>query len=1099
MNTLIPIQILFLFFSLFLFIGSSTKFEVTGVLVDQDEAPVEGLSVLLFNEKDEQIADDQTDSKGRFSLVYPMEPISAEPGIRPEMPYGFTLGASYPNPFNPRSTVPFYAPENTRASISVHNILGQSVLSRQVDISSGNNKIVLNLGSGFSQGQYILRVQGEGYSLSESMTFLSAGIGSGNPEIHVQPGVRSAESINYGIKKADYTEKYRLVVELSEQYGGKEVTIDPLQDVDLGSLTLSARIPESCDELTLLVSSSMPAQMIALEGIPEEFGDYPLGWLYDAGNYSDIMGSSSSQLQLSSEPADTLRHPVYIEYHENGEGQVLLPVHPANYMEGGEAVLVVKSDDGQARCPALPLHIEALPPAAGTIEAMILDIEAALEEIAIAYGKDPETLRSQSVYDLDSHLWHIAAGLQMASGPNNPDNLRSILDGNAPFLDQQSPDEEILEVVDAIFKATGIADNITTISNALKNNTVAFKPAGPAAKGDLVTLADVPQIRTPEELDAMMDTRQYIASMNEGLASEIREITGLALGSVAVTTGAVGAAPLAAACGISALAVSLMQLVIDLGDNTLPSQLQALNLNASPTTYNEDNSDIGEWEAALEAVSNGYTLDTPTAIGFVPGMSKISSILTNNELIRKSTGYVTENIVGIIQTHLMAIWDEPTGPVTIDPMTWVINIDPERDEAYFSWSLQTQSSEVGDDPFKFVSNNERHYHPHAVGTSYLRVRTNLGVFQDQFRESIEELVVRPIQVSLTRLPIGDIWFYPPDSPFYLPSDDEMDIRATVTGADDQAVSWEIFQDGFLTELGSGNDVTYTPPDEPGTHLIIARSEATGGARNHPDAPVRNALGVIYVIKDELIVYPGLSCLEMDETHEFKAVFDGLPVDFSDLEWEMTGPGSILPGGLYVPVVEGDVSIAFYHPDDPDDIQEISFTVRDICSYMTLSSIYFYHESDCINFIDGPPDIEGKPIYGTLSNSFNDPFTFGLNIYGSPLHETGEWSGQIPWLPEDAQIHTPHWGSLGVQEEGSLFPHVHRWLVTESITVAGWPLQLDRRVRTVNGEEVTTWYGSFMLPVFDHDQYILTEGEVLRETIMFGEFSGALTGQYGCFD
>ncbi|MDG5767096.1 T9SS type A sorting domain-containing protein [Balneolales bacterium ANBcel1] len=1094
----VPIHIVGLLSLAFLLTGSSIQYEVTGVLVDSDQTPLDGLSVMLFNEMDEQIASDETDSEGRFSLVYQLEPTSAEPQTGQELPSFFQLGSPYPNPFNPRSTVPFYAPQNTQANISLYNILGQSVLSRQVNINAGSHEIVIQLGGRLAQGQYILRVLGEGYALSESMTFLSTGIGSGSPEIRLQSGTQPTARIESNVQQTDNSDTFRVVVEESGQFSGKEISVTPMQNVNLGSLILSVHTTESCDDLTLLASSSMPAHMISLEGIPESLGDYPLGWLYDADYYQDHIETASTQTAGSPESENALRHPVYIEHHGDGEGQVLVPVHPANYMEGGDAVLVVKSGNDQIQCPALPLQVEALPPAAGTIEKMIIDIESALEEVASAYGKDPEMLRAEPLSDFDSHLWHIAAGLQMASGPNNPDNLRAILEGDSPFLEEQLPDEEILEVVDAIFAVTGIADNIGAISNDLKNNTVAFKSASSAAKANPVSLADVPQIRTPEELDAMLDTRQHIASMNEGLASEMRDITGLALGSVAVTTGAVGAAPVAAACGLSALAVSLMQLVIDLGENTLPSQLQALDLNASPTTYNEDNSDIGEWKATLEAVSNGFTLDTPTAIGFVPGMGKLTSILTNNNLIRNSTGYVTDNIVGIIQTHMTAIWDEPTGPVTIDPMSWVINIDPERDEAYFDWSLQTQTSEIGDDPFRFVENNDRHFYPNAVGTSYLRVRTSLGVFQDQFRESIEELVVRPIQVSLRRLPIDEIWFFPEDPPFYIRSDDEMDIRADVFNADDQTVSWEIFQDGFFTELGS-NDVTYSPPDEPGTHVIIVRSQATGGARDNSNAPVRSATARVHVTQDELIVYPDLACLEMDDTHQFKAVFDGMPVDFSDLEWDMTGPGSVLPGGVYVPVVEGDVTMTFYHPDNPDDVQEISFTVRDICSYMTLSSIYFNHESNCLNFIDVPPDMEGVPIYGKLSNSMNDPFLFYLDIHGNVLQESGDWSGQIPWVPEGTEIHAPHWISIGLHEDGQLIPGIPRWIISESISAAGWPLGLERKTRTVNGEEVGAWYGSFLLPVFDHDLYVMTEGEVRRETVMRGEFSGVLPGQYGCFD
>lgn len=61
---------------------------------------------------------------------------------------------------NPRTTVPFHAPEYTQASIEIYNILSQKVLSRQAEISAGSNWIQVALGGNVSQGQYIVRVQG---------------------------------------------------------------------------------------------------------------------------------------------------------------------------------------------------------------------------------------------------------------------------------------------------------------------------------------------------------------------------------------------------------------------------------------------------------------------------------------------------------------------------------------------------------------------------------------------------------------------------------------------------------------------------------------------------------------------------------------------------------------------------------------------------------------------------------------------------------------------------------------------------------------------------------------------------------------------------
>lgn len=205
---------------------------MTGTLVDENDSAISDHRVLLLNANDEQIDSDQTDSGGQFTLSYQAEPTSAEPGFDPESPTEFRLGSSYPNPFNPQTTIPFHAPENTSAIISIHNILGQEVMRTHANISRGTHEIAVNLGGGLSQGQYLLRVQGEGFSLTESMTFVSAGISSGSPGISVRSGGQVRSTISERVQVADEPGMYRLVIEGTEVYQEKEVMIPSHDDFE---------------------------------------------------------------------------------------------------------------------------------------------------------------------------------------------------------------------------------------------------------------------------------------------------------------------------------------------------------------------------------------------------------------------------------------------------------------------------------------------------------------------------------------------------------------------------------------------------------------------------------------------------------------------------------------------------------------------------------------------------------------------------------------------------------------------------------------------------------------------------------------------------
>ena len=240
--TTIPVQIILLILLAFMFTSSTATWQVTGTLVTQSDAPIADHQVFLYNSGDEQLASDRTDDQGRFTLTYQAEPTSADPGMGPDGPSEFKLGASYPNPFNPRTSVPFYAPENTNAVIAVYNILGQQVLRTQADVGAGSHEIVVNLGGSLSQGQYLLRVQGNGFSLTQSMTFVSAGIGGGNPEIRVRQGSRVSTRISGSMHQTTDTEmQYRIVVEETDLYHGKEVTIAPFENRDMGSLVLAPK------------------------------------------------------------------------------------------------------------------------------------------------------------------------------------------------------------------------------------------------------------------------------------------------------------------------------------------------------------------------------------------------------------------------------------------------------------------------------------------------------------------------------------------------------------------------------------------------------------------------------------------------------------------------------------------------------------------------------------------------------------------------------------------------------------------------------------------------------------------------------------------
>jgi hypothetical protein len=79
-----------------------------------------------------------------------------------ELPQGYLLSASYPNPFNPRAVVPFEVPQAVHVRLTLVDIFGREVailLNRQV--AAGSHEAVLD-GGRLASGVYLVRLEAEG-------------------------------------------------------------------------------------------------------------------------------------------------------------------------------------------------------------------------------------------------------------------------------------------------------------------------------------------------------------------------------------------------------------------------------------------------------------------------------------------------------------------------------------------------------------------------------------------------------------------------------------------------------------------------------------------------------------------------------------------------------------------------------------------------------------------------------------------------------------------------------------------------------------------------------------------------------------------------
>jgi len=101
-------------------------------------------------------------------LIVDLESETASDDEKPE----FALGANYPDPFNPRTTITFSLPEQAHVHLSIYNLAGQEV-GRLVDsqLGAGQHRVQWD-GSSLPSGVYLYRLEAGALSLSRTMTLL---------------------------------------------------------------------------------------------------------------------------------------------------------------------------------------------------------------------------------------------------------------------------------------------------------------------------------------------------------------------------------------------------------------------------------------------------------------------------------------------------------------------------------------------------------------------------------------------------------------------------------------------------------------------------------------------------------------------------------------------------------------------------------------------------------------------------------------------------------------------------------------------------------------------------------------------------------------
>jgi len=118
-------------------------------------------------------ADPHLEASAKLRMVMsddmPPDPPHETADLALDRPRDFALEQSYPNPFNPATTIEYSLPAETHVRLTVYNLLGQEVAVLVDEVQESGYKAVRFNGDQLSSGIYIYRINAGGYTETKRM------------------------------------------------------------------------------------------------------------------------------------------------------------------------------------------------------------------------------------------------------------------------------------------------------------------------------------------------------------------------------------------------------------------------------------------------------------------------------------------------------------------------------------------------------------------------------------------------------------------------------------------------------------------------------------------------------------------------------------------------------------------------------------------------------------------------------------------------------------------------------------------------------------------------------------------------------------------
>lgn len=611
--------------------------------------------------------------------------------------------------------------------------------------------------------------------------------------------------------------------------------------------------------------------------------------------------------------------------NNDGRPTLVMPIHPDG-VDGGVLNVRFIDDVEASTCmgespQVVALTIEALDRAPGATTQYVDTFVTNLSKQAQLYGWTLDELSTTPMEDIPIPLWAVAHQADMMQGENITNNVRRMLMGQAPAIDEPA-DEQTLALIDALVAKLGINGQMALANKALDelkslNITPKFErvQVTPSDRFEptKLTVAELFQvdITTPDDLSFYMRMADIAERTHSHPAFKTAQDMSALLsnvpriGKIAKSVGA---------------ALGVVSELTKRAKYFLPSRLQAAGFSVTKQVFKEDDDregtveffrvkarserwkisqDIAEQLAGLIVSSRGKFANKGGKPD--PNFGKFRTP-AEEWLGSEASSRVNGEFDGRVKSALSKLFDK-AAEIYIGPFTWG-PYDLSEFSAQSYAELDVFSGDILEVPNKRAST----YRVIKVGAGELAMWADPVFFPPLINERLsrQEVSVKvdAIQINLT-----------PRTKTTAPGE-EIEITANVTYANDKTLEWET-TGGTLTVAGDTLSATLKIPDpkpEEPIRVTVKSLSTTGLRAPQFSPPERSAFGV-YGAKETISISPSLTCLPQAEPVQFKLETTG--IDEADVVWEAT-QGTVTQAGVYTPPsADGFYEVVAYAKNNRD--------------------------------------------------------------------------------------------------------------------------------------------------------------------------------------